>query len=94
MQKESQGNIMENNQEEYPVPQDYTYILNDNEKLRQEMAENKSWTLTVEADPDNPEDMILTFPDDLMESTGWQPGDVITWQDNQDGTWTLIKKQK
>ena len=94
MQKESQGNIMENNREEYSVPQDYTYILNDNEKLRQEMAANKSWTLTVEADPESPEDMILTFPDDLMESTGWQPGDVIEWQDNQDGTWTLIKKQK
>ena len=94
MQKESQGNIMENNQEEYPVPQDYTYILNDMDKLRQEMAANKSWTLTVEADPDNPEDMILTFPDDLMESTGWQSGDVIEWKDNQDGTWTLIKKQK
>lgn len=55
--------------------------------------ESKSWTLTVEQDPESPEDLMLTFPDDLMESTGWLPGDVIIWQDNKDGTWTLIKKE-
>lgn len=53
---------------------------------------NKSWTLEVKEDPENG-DAVLEFPEDLMESAGWQEGDTIDWIDNGDGSWTMKKKQ-
>lgn len=50
--------------------------------------DTKSWTVTVEQDG---EDVILPFPDDLLESVGWQEGDTLSWIDNKDGSWTLRK---
>lgn len=51
-----------------------------------------SWTLTVEENPDNPEECVLTFPPDLMTQAGWLEGDVLKWSDLGDGTWSLTKK--
>ena len=34
------------------------------------------WNLKVD------EDGVLTFPDDLLEITGWVEGDVLEWIDN------------
>jgi len=34
---------------------------------------------------------ILTFPDELLEKTGWKEGDVLEWIDNNDGSFTLVK---
>ena len=56
-----------------------------------ELYMNK-WTLEVKSDPDDPESVILTFPDDLLASVGWVPGDKIIWKENEDGSWTLTKK--
>lgn len=50
-----------------------------------------TWTLDVKQDPETG-DQILEFPDDLMESAGWKEGDVLEWIDNQNGSWTLRKK--
>lgn len=50
-----------------------------------------TWTLDVKEDPETG-DQILEFPDDLMESAGWKEGDVLEWIDNQNGSWTLRKK--
>lgn len=52
---------------------------------------NKIWTLTPEEDPATG-DLILTFPQDFLEETGWKEGDVVNWQDNKDGSFTLSKK--
>jgi hypothetical protein len=52
---------------------------------------NKQWTLTPEEDPETG-DLILTFPPDFLAETGWQTGDVLDWQDNKDGSFTLSKK--
>lgn len=41
----------------------------------------KQWTITPEMDG---EDMIIKFPDDLMEEMGWQEGDTINY-DVRDG---------
>lgn len=49
------------------------------------------WTIEVKEDPETG-DQILEFPDDLMETAGWLPGDVIEWIDNKDGSWTLRKR--
>jgi hypothetical protein len=40
----------------------------------------KSWTTKVEQDPDTGE-LIITFPDELMEQVGWKIGDNILWQE-------------
>jgi len=50
-----------------------------------------SWTLTVEEDKTTG-DAMLTFPQDLLEVTGWKEGDTLTWKDNGDGSWSLEKK--
>ena len=51
----------------------------------------KSWTVNLEEDPET-NDLILTFPPDLLEQTGWKEGDELIWKDNQDGSWSLTKK--
>jgi hypothetical protein len=50
-----------------------------------------TWTLTVEEDPETGES-ILQFPPDLLENVGWKEGDVLEWNDNGDGSWSLAKK--
>lgn len=41
-----------------------------------------SYVTTVLEDGD---DLVITFPDSLMEDMGWKPGDVLEWtiQDNK-----------
>jgi hypothetical protein len=52
---------------------------------------NKSYTTEVyEFGPDN--DLIIKLPDELLEELKWFDGDKITWIDNKDGSFTLIKK--
>lgn len=57
----------------------------------QDIAERKTWTLTVEDDPDTG-DCILTFPEDLLAQAGWKEGDVLIWTDLKNGSWQLTKK--
>ena len=54
-------------------------------------TKNQSWTIPVECDGD---DCVVTFPDELIEKTGWKEGDILTWIDNGDGTFSLIKKDE
>lgn len=51
----------------------------------------KSWTITVEENPDNPEELILPLPEDLLKEAGWAEGDSLNWTDNNNGTWSLKK---
>jgi bifunctional DNA-binding transcriptional regulator/antitoxin component of YhaV-PrlF toxin-antitoxin module len=53
---------------------------------------NKSYTLHLEEDPDDSENLLLTFPDELLESAGWNVGDVLVWNIEDDGTIILKKK--
>jgi len=48
------------------------------------------WTAYLEQDGD---DLILPFPDDLLEKMGWKEGDVLVWSvDEATGQITLRKK--
>jgi len=58
-----------------------------------ENTQHKTWTLTVEEDPDS-EDCILSFPPDLLEQAGWKEGDTLKWIDQKDGSWRLVKVDK
>jgi len=40
----------------------------------------------VEADDG---ELMIEFPDDLMEKLAWEEGTRINWTDNGDGTWTV-----
>ena len=33
----------------------------------------------------------IELPDSLLKKMGWKIGDTIDWQDNKDGTWSLLK---
>ena len=48
------------------------------------------FTMEVETDSDG--ELILTFPDELLEALDWQPGDWLTWVENKNGTWTIVKE--
>lgn len=51
-----------------------------------------SYILNVESDPDDPENLMLTFPDDLLQRMDWKIGDTLIWDIQDDGTITLKKK--
>lgn len=51
----------------------------------------KSWTVTLEEDPDTG-DLVLPFTDEILQELGWKEGDVVEWIDNKDGTWSLKKQ--
>jgi bifunctional DNA-binding transcriptional regulator/antitoxin component of YhaV-PrlF toxin-antitoxin module len=48
----------------------------------------KSWILPVD------DDYNITFPEDLIEQTGWKEGDTLQWIDQGDGSFKLIKQEK
>ena len=52
---------------------------------------NKSWTVTLEEDPQTGE-LILPLSDEILEGSGIGIGDTVQWIDNKDGSWTLRKK--
>jgi hypothetical protein len=56
------------------------------------MSETKVWTTTVQEDPENPDELMIVFPDELMEQVGWKVGDTINWDMQPDGTAVLTKK--
>ncbi len=51
---------------------------------------NKTWTISLEEDPETG-DLILPLNNDILEETGWKTGDSIDWIDNKDGSWTMNK---
>lgn len=56
----------------------------------QQMNDQK-WQANIEEDKETG-DYYITFPPDLLEKVGWKEGDLIDWSKNEDGTWSLTKK--
>jgi hypothetical protein len=56
------------------------------------MTENNRWIVTVEEDPETKE-LIIPFSPDMLAQVGWDFGDIILWKDNQNGSFTLTKKE-
>ena len=46
----------------------------------------KKWIIPVD------DDYNITFPEDLLEQTGWKEGDILQWIDQGDGSFKMIKK--
>jgi len=53
---------------------------------------DKKWTVELQEDPVTG-DLILEFPPEVLEETGWKTGDTLTWNDNKDGSFTLTKAE-
>lgn len=50
----------------------------------------KSYTIPITEDPIT-KDLVIEFPDSLMEQVGWRPGDTVKWEIQDDGTCLLFK---
>ncbi len=75
------------------IPAARKYQDEEDKKLFELAKEKRSWTVPVEVDAASDE-YFITFPDELIELTNWKEGDVISWIDNQDGTFSLVKESK
>jgi hypothetical protein len=53
----------------------------------------KSWTVIIEEDVETG-DVILPFPQDMLDEVGWNPGDNLKWVDRGDGTWEIRKVEE
>jgi hypothetical protein len=43
-------------------------------------------------DPDNPDNLLLTFPPEILEENGWDAGDLLKFTvDEETRTLTIIK---
>jgi hypothetical protein len=51
----------------------------------------KTWSATVEEDPNDPEQCLITFPEDLLERVEWVEGDTISWDVQENGSVVLSK---
>jgi len=51
-----------------------------------------SWTIVLEEADDGSGDLILPFPDALLEEAGWKEGDILEWIDNENGSYSLRKR--
>ena len=52
---------------------------------------NKSWTVDVKTNEDG--ERYIEFTDEMLEGSGFAVGDAVEWVDNQDGSFTLQKKE-
>lgn len=51
-----------------------------------------TYTVELESDPNDPESLLLTLPDEVLARAGWAPGDVLIWDLQENGTISLTKK--
>jgi hypothetical protein len=57
------------------------------------MATDAKWTVNIEEDPDTG-DLLLPFPEDMLASMGWQEGDTLSWNIDENNNITLTKVSK
>jgi hypothetical protein len=57
------------------------------------MATDAKWTVNIEEDPDTG-DLLLPFPEDMLTSMGWQEGDTLSWNIDENNNITLTKASK
>ena len=56
------------------------------------MTKDNRWIVTIEEDPETKE-LVIPFSPDMLAQVGWDFGDIILWKDNQNGSFTLSKKE-
>ena len=53
---------------------------------------NKKHIVTLQEDPETG-DLILPFPEGMLEQMGWDVGDTLKFKTHKDGSFTLTKKE-
>ena len=56
------------------------------------VSNSESYVIDVQEDKDG--EMFIEFPENMMTNVGWAEGDVLTWTDNKDGSFSLTKQVK
>lgn len=51
------------------------------------------YTVKLEEDPESG-DLIMPFPEGMLAELGWKEGDTLDWKDNNDGSFSLTKKEE
>jgi hypothetical protein len=54
----------------------------------------KTWTVSLEEADDGSGDLVLPFPQEMLDEVGWMPGDNLKWIDREDGTWEIRKVEE
>ena len=50
----------------------------------------KYWIESIQEDENG--ELVLPFPQELLDEVGWNTGDKLEWHDRGDGTWEIRKK--
>ena len=45
----------------------------------------------VQLEEDEQGNLLLPFPQELLDTLDWKENDTLEWKDNQDGTFTISK---
>jgi hypothetical protein len=53
---------------------------------------NERYTVTLEEDPETG-DLILPFPEGMLEEMGWCEGDTLNFESKDDGSFHITKKE-
>jgi len=53
---------------------------------------NTSWTVAIEENEQG--EMVLPFDQEILDALGWQEGDILCWRNNNNGSWSITKKEK
>jgi len=56
------------------------------------MSKDRIYVSTVIEDPDNPNELAIDFPEELLSEAGFAVGDNLIWKDLGNGNWALTKE--
>ena len=65
-------------------------VENNDEDKKVITMDKQKWELEVETDPETG-DLVLSFPDEILESLGWKEGDLLDWELQEDGSLVFNK---
>jgi len=57
-----------------------------------EKIDDNKWTVTVQQDGKTKE-LFIEFPPDAINQVGWDTGDTVIWEELDNGSWSLRKKE-
>jgi len=50
-----------------------------------------TWTVPIVADSNG--ELLIVFPDDMVEELDWNTGDTLIWKQLDNGNWSLEKRE-
>ena len=56
-------------------------------------VQSKVYKAEITEDPNDENELFLTFDPKMLEDLGWKEGDTLLWTDNNDGTYSIKKKE-